>query len=151
MLFVKKLDSGISGLVMWALFLIVLLQFTSRYFMESSFGWTEEVARYFLVILCYFGAITCTIHDSQIKIDLYKLVVPEKYHTMIAKFNYALSSVCYFWLSYIVVKFAGRTNQVLSSVDIPKNIFVYSVSFSLCVMGLIVTYKLFAKKVKQHD
>lgn len=149
MLLFKKFDTSISGIVLWALFLVVLLQFSSRYFLDDSVGWTEEVARYLLVILCYFGAVTCTRRDTHIKIDLYKLIIPEKHHPNIEKLNYIIASFTYFLLSYITFKFAGRTNQSLSSIEIPKNIFIYSVSISLVIMGGIALYKFVYKDQDQ--
>ena len=46
-------------IVFAALFIIVALQFFTRYVLNDSMGWTEEIARYFLIILGFVGSVTC--------------------------------------------------------------------------------------------
>ena len=37
---------------------VVLLQFVSRYILNDSVAWTEEIARYLLIAVAYAGSIT---------------------------------------------------------------------------------------------
>ena len=54
------LEDWPAFLVFWGLTVIVFLQFFTRYVLNSSFGWTEEAARYFLIATTFLGgAMVC--------------------------------------------------------------------------------------------
>ena len=48
------------------LILIVATQFFTRYVLNNSFGWTEELARYLLIMLGFVGSVTCVRKGSHI-------------------------------------------------------------------------------------
>lgn len=52
-----------------ALFSIVFLQFFTRYVLNDSIGWTEEMARYLLIALTFVGVIKSQIIGSHIRLD----------------------------------------------------------------------------------
>lgn len=54
------LEDWPAFLLFWGLTVIVFLQFFTRYVLNSSFGWTEEAARYFLIGTTFVGgAMVC--------------------------------------------------------------------------------------------
>ncbi len=54
------LEDWPAFLVFWGLTVVVFLQFFTRYVLNSSFGWTEEAARYFLIATTFIGgAMVC--------------------------------------------------------------------------------------------
>ncbi|MBO9479720.1 TRAP transporter small permease subunit [Shimia sp. R11_0] len=52
-----------------ALFSVVFLQFFTRYVLNDSIAWTEEAARYLLILLSFCGAIRCQITGSHIALE----------------------------------------------------------------------------------
>lgn len=52
-----------------ALFCVVFLQFFTRYALNDSIAWTEEAARYLLILLTFAGAIRCQIMGSHIALE----------------------------------------------------------------------------------
>lgn len=67
-----------AGIVLfWALALIVFAQFITRYVLNDSLSWTEEIARYFLMLLTFVGAVTVTRKRTHIAVELLDHYVPE--------------------------------------------------------------------------
>src|SRR5258705_5044045 len=48
-------EDWIAFVLFWALAIIVFLQFFTRYIMNDSLSWTEEIARYGLMSLAFIG------------------------------------------------------------------------------------------------
>ncbi|WP_412551900.1 TRAP transporter small permease [Shimia sp. MIT910701] len=55
--------------VFTALFFTVLLQFLTRYVLNDSLSWTEEAARYLLILLAFTGALRCQLRDTHIRLE----------------------------------------------------------------------------------
>jgi TRAP-type C4-dicarboxylate transport system permease small subunit len=51
------------------LFGVVFLQFFTRYVLNDSIGWTEELARYLLISMTFVGVIKSQLIDSHIRLD----------------------------------------------------------------------------------
>jgi len=49
-------EDWVSFLLFWVLAFIVFYQVFTRYFLGDPAGWTEEIARYFLVAVVFIGA-----------------------------------------------------------------------------------------------
>jgi TRAP-type C4-dicarboxylate transport system permease small subunit len=115
----------------WALGLTVFYQFVTRYVMNDSASWTEEIARYLLIATVFTGAAIGVAKNNHIQVDFFYRHMPR-----------AMS----FWLSRLVdllriVFFAaavGLTIQMMlklgnarmTIIDLPMNL-VYGV----CVLG----------------
>jgi TRAP-type C4-dicarboxylate transport system permease small subunit len=63
-------ENWIAFVLFWALAFIVFLQFFSRYVLNSSFSWTEEIARYGLMLLAFVGGAVVTRKRGQIAVEL---------------------------------------------------------------------------------
>ena len=63
-------ENWIAFVLFWALAFIVFLQFFSRYVLNSSFAWTEEIARYGLMMLAFVGGAVVTRKKAQIAVEL---------------------------------------------------------------------------------
>ncbi len=68
-------DDAIVLVFFWALAVVVFLQFFTRYVLNDSFGWTEEIARYLLIGVTFSGAVMAVRKESQIAVEfLYRWV-----------------------------------------------------------------------------
>jgi TRAP-type C4-dicarboxylate transport system permease small subunit len=63
-------EDWISFALFWALAIIVFLQFFTRYVMNDSLSWTEEIARYGLMSLAFIGGAVVTRKKAHIAVEL---------------------------------------------------------------------------------
>ena len=62
--------------IFWAMAVIVFLQFFTRYVMNDSFAWTEEIARYLLMIVTFVGAATAFRRGTHISVEMAHVMLP---------------------------------------------------------------------------
>ena len=60
----------------WLLALTVFYQFVTRYVMNDSASWTEEIARYLLIAVVFVGATIGVAKNSQIQVDFFYRMMP---------------------------------------------------------------------------
>lgn len=123
----------------WILFAIVLLQFFTRYVLNDSLGWTEEIARYFLIFVCFVGGITCTRKGSHIALEFFYRYLPLSAVKPFVLFVEALSAVFWGWAGYLCIGLAQRTKSNMVSIDVPKSVIYWIVvvaCFGMALMGL---------------
>ncbi|EFH09759.1 TRAP transporter small permease [Pseudoroseomonas cervicalis] len=53
----------------WAMSLIVFLQFFTRYILNDSIAWTEEIASYMLMVLCFWGSALAARRGTHIAVE----------------------------------------------------------------------------------
>lgn len=64
--------------VFWLLAGIVFLQFFTRYFLNFSWAWTEEGARYLLVCVAFLGSIMAVRRNTHIFVEFFYRYLPRK-------------------------------------------------------------------------
>jgi TRAP-type transport system small permease protein len=69
-------EDWIAFAIFWALAAIVFLQFFTRYVLNDSVAWTEEIARYGLIWVTFIGAAMVTRRNSHIAVVLLPNVLP---------------------------------------------------------------------------
>ncbi len=62
----------------WLLGITVFYQFFTRYALNDSAAWTEEIARYFLIATVFVGAAMCVRKNNHIQVDFFYRVLPAK-------------------------------------------------------------------------
>src|SRR4051794_17271963 len=63
-------EDWIAFVLFWALAIIVFLQFFTRYVLNDSLSWTEEIARYGLMALTFIGGAVVTRKKAHIAVEL---------------------------------------------------------------------------------
>lgn len=62
----------------WALASVVFLQFFSRYVLNDSVAWTEEIARYLLICVCFVGGGMAMRRTSHIHVEFLYVYLPRR-------------------------------------------------------------------------
>src|SRR5690349_317791 len=72
-----RIEDWIAFAIFWVLALVIFYQFFTRYAMNDSASWTEEIARYLLIATAFVGAAVGVRKNNHIQVDfLYRLLPP---------------------------------------------------------------------------
>jgi TRAP-type C4-dicarboxylate transport system permease small subunit len=63
------IEDWVTLAVFWLMTLCVFLQFFTRYVLNDSYAWTEEIATYCLVVIVFLGAAMCVRLSRHIQVD----------------------------------------------------------------------------------
>ncbi|TVP42546.1 MAG: TRAP transporter small permease, partial [Halomonas sp.] len=108
--------------VFWALILVVSLQFFTRYVLGDSTTWTEEIARYLLIIVGFAGSAMAVRKGTHIMVEFFYRYMPNWLGKLVAGVAEGVSVGFYFAMAWVTYKLADRTGSMMISVDLPKNI-----------------------------
>ena len=128
-------EDWLGFIVFWALAAIVFLQFFTRYVLNDSLSWTEEIARYGLIWVTFIGAVMVTRRNSHIAVALLPNLLP----AWAGRLLLALVdlSVLGFMglLAYFSVLIIGRMQvQRMTVVDLPMSWVYAAVVLGCCLM-----------------
>ena len=77
-----------AGLVLlWVLAALVFTQFFSRYALNDSVAWTEEVARYLLIVLVFIGSAGAVKRGTHIRVEALEQALPPGPRKMLFAFQ----------------------------------------------------------------
>jgi TRAP-type C4-dicarboxylate transport system permease small subunit len=79
-----RLEDYIALGLFWLLCLTVFHQFLTRYVLEDSAAWTEEVARYLLVATTFIGCSLCTRRSTHIHVEFLYRFIPARAGRLLA-------------------------------------------------------------------
>lgn len=119
--------------VFWILAVVVFLQFFTRYVLNDSLAWTEEVARYLLILVCFLGSVSAVRRGSHIALEFLMRMVPPFYAKVLSVISGAITFGIYGTLTWIGVELTQKTRQKMVTVPIPK-----AWIYTICVAALAV-------------
>lgn len=113
-------DDSIVFVVYWLLFATVFLQFFTRYVLNDSLVWTEEIARYLLIGITFIGSAMAMRKGTHITVEAgLKLMPPRLRHWVLIVIDLLV-----FGFGLIMAWTAGQlamnTRQAMISIEIPK-------------------------------
>ena len=127
----------LPGLIaLWGLAVIVFLQFFTRYVLNDSLAWTEEIARYVLIVVTFFGAVTVTRKGGHIFLEFFYRYIPKILAKWLAVAMELISCLFYGYMSWIAVELALKTKTKMASAEIPKSLLYWGVAVGLAAMTL---------------
>ena len=129
-------EDYVSLVVFWALIFVVFLQFFTRYVLGDSTTWTEEIARYLLILVGFIGSVMAVRKGSHIMVEFFYHYMPP---WLVRTLNILVDLTCvlfYTMLAWITFQLAGRTGGMMISVDVPKSVLYYAVCAAFVMMAL---------------
>ena len=120
-----------------ALAAIVLLQFLSRYVLNDSVAWTEEIARYLLIGVAYAGSLTALRKGEHIFLEvIYRrvsLASVKPLAVMVDLVSVAFHAV----LTLLTAGLALEADRRMISIDLPKSIVYWFVAAALLATTIV--------------
>jgi len=73
-----KIEDWIAFALFWGLAVVVFLQFFTRYVINDSLAWTEEIARYLLTMVAYVGGAIAVRKFTHIHVEFLFVYLPRR-------------------------------------------------------------------------
>lgn len=134
---VYGLEDWVTLLVFWAMAGLVFTQFFTRYVLNDSFAWTEELASYALVVVVFWGASMCVRLSRHIQVDLIYRFLPAPLGRALALTVDVLRTGFFaygVWLMWRYVGLVGDEPMVM--VEASKGLVYYAVLAAFVLMLL---------------
>lgn len=120
--------------IFWLLGATVLYQFVTRYVMNDSAAWTEEIVRYLLVGVVFVGAAIGVAKNNHIQVDFFYRHMPASVGRVLGVVVDVLRTGFFAAAVVMTVQMMIRigNNASMTIVDLPMNV-VYAV----CLFGFV--------------
>ena len=127
-------EDWLAFAVFWALAAIVFLQFFTRYVLNDSVAWTEEIARYGLIWVTFIGAIMVTRRNSHIAVVLLPNLLPGWAGRLLLAMVDLVVLAFLGLLSYFSILIVERMHtQRMTIIDLPMS-YVYGAVVLGCIL-----------------
>jgi TRAP-type C4-dicarboxylate transport system permease small subunit len=130
-----KPEAWVALGLFWLLGATVFYQFITRYVLNDSAAWTEEIARYLLIGVVFIGAAMGVVKNHHIQVDFFYRFMPPRLSRFMSTVV-DVSRVLFFGGAVVLTKMMMDklgNNSRMTLVDLPMNI-VYGV----CLTGFAI-------------
>jgi TRAP-type C4-dicarboxylate transport system permease small subunit len=128
------LEAWVALGIFWLLGATVFYQFFTRYVLNDSAAWTEEIGRYLLIGTVFIGAAIGVTKNNHIQVDFFYQFMPGRLARVMAT-GVDLCRILFFgstvMLTLMMMNKLG-SNSRMTLIDLPMNV-VYAV----CLLGFI--------------
>ncbi|WP_274425938.1 TRAP transporter small permease [Chelativorans sp. YIM 93263] len=129
--------------VFWVLAFVVFLQFFTRYVLNDSLGWTEEIARFLLIGVTFLGTVMVVRKESHIAVEVFYRYLPRPLRFALQIFVDGVAIAFYGVTAWLCSQMAQRTQQMMVSIDLPKSIVYWIVAACFVAMTVYAISVLF--------
>ena len=131
-------EDWLAIILFWSLAFIVFLQFFTRYILNDSLAWTEEIARYGLMWVVFIGGAMVTRRNSHIAVELLANVMkPGPLRSTLLALVDVIKLAFIGLLAYVSVTITERMDmQRMTVFDLPMSYVYAGVAFG-CFLMLI--------------
>jgi TRAP-type C4-dicarboxylate transport system permease small subunit len=133
----------------WTMAGLVFLQFFTRYVLNNSFAWTEELAVYCLIPVVFIGAAMCVRRSRHIQVNILYRYLPKAPARVLSTFVDVARTLFFAYVAYLVARYAlAVNNEPMTTIDWNKS-HVYWLAFAgfalMVVRSVQVTWINFAQ------
>jgi TRAP-type C4-dicarboxylate transport system permease small subunit len=130
------IEDWFTLILFWMMGLAVFLQFFTRYVLNDSLAWTEEIATYCLVAIVFLGSSMCVRLGRHIQVDLIFRYLPHKPARVLSTAIDLLRTAFFAYAAWLVWRFMEIVEgETMTTIMIPKN-WIYS----LVLVGFILMF-----------
>ena len=122
----------------WLLGLCVFYQFFTRYALNDSAGWTEEISRYLLICTVFIGATISVRKNNHIHVDFFYRLLPAPVTRVMSTFVDIVRVVFFAYAAWLTFQLMQRIGgQRMAVVDLPIGL-----TYSVVLAGfLLMTWR----------
>lgn len=119
----------------WVMALCVFLQFFTRYALNNSFAWTEEIAANCLVVVVFLGSVMCVRMVRHIQVDfIYQFLSKRTGRALEVLVDFIIIGFFAYttWLMWRYIAIVG--NERMVTVNLPRGYVFYTVFIAFALM-----------------
>ena len=122
----------------WLLGATVLYQFITRYVMNDSAAWTEEIARYLLIATVFTGAVIGVIKNNHIQVDFFYRYMPPRLGRVMATIVDVMRVLFFAAATVLTVLMMLKlgSNSRMTMVDLPMGVVYAVVGLGFALMAV---------------
>lgn len=114
----------------WVMAALVFIQFFTRYVMNDSFAWTEELAVYCLIPVVFIGSAACVRRSRHIQVNILYRYLPKMPARVLSTVVDIARTAFFGYVAYLVARFAlAVDNEPMTTIDWNKS-HVYWLAFA---------------------
>lgn len=121
--------------IFWGMALCVILQFITRYVLNNSLAWTEEIASYALVLVVFFGSVTCVRQARHIRVDILLRLLPAAASRWLNLIVELVTIAFFVYATWLMWRYSGlMADEQLVTIPLPIGFLYWGV---FCAFGLM--------------
>jgi len=128
----------------WAMALAVFVQFFTRYVLNDSFAWTEEIATNLNVALVFIGSAMCVRISRHIQVDFLYRYLPSRLGRMLATAVDLVRVAFFAYGALLIWRFMDIVaDEPMTTINLPKNLtyaFVFIGFLLMCFRSIQVAF-----------
>ena len=121
--------------IFWVLALVIFYQFFTRYALNDSASWTEEIARYLLIMTVFVGAAMNVRKNNHIQVDFFYRILPRWWtrpmSVLVDVMRIAFLGYCVYLTIVLMTKIGGMRMAII---DWPMGVVYGFVAFGFALM-----------------
>ncbi|HWK64269.1 MAG TPA: TRAP transporter small permease [Rhizobiaceae bacterium] len=130
-------EDWITLAVFWAMAACVFLQFFTRYVLNNSFAWTEEIAINCLVVVVFLGSAMCVRLSRHIHVDVIYHYVSKRIGRLLALAVDVIRVGFFAYMCELMWRYVSIVSRErMTTIDLPRNVFFYAVFAAFVLMFL---------------
>jgi TRAP-type C4-dicarboxylate transport system permease small subunit len=131
------IEDWVSLAIFWVMCGCVFLQFFTRYVLNDSYAWTEEIAIYCLVAVVFLGSSMCVRTSRHIHVDFLYRYLPQPVGRILSLGIDVFRIVLFAYLTLLVWRYAAIIHdERMTTIDFPKMPFFMLVLIAFALMAL---------------
>lgn len=128
------IEGWVALVIFWALGATVFYQFFTRYVLADSAAWTEEIARYLLIVVVFIGASMGVRRNTHIHVEFMYRYVPAGVGRAMSTFVDVVRVAFFAYATYLSGLLIPRMNNLkMTVIDVPM-----SVIYSFVMAGFVL-------------
>jgi len=134
---VYSVEDWVTLAVFWFMALCVFLQFFTRYVLNNSLAWTEEIATNCLIVVVFLGSVWCVRRSRHIQVDVIYHYLPHGAGRFLSTLVDVIRVVFFAYACWLLWRYVGIVaKERMVTVDLPRSIVFYAV-FAAWVLMLL--------------
>ena len=130
-----RFEDWLAFAIFWVLAIVIFYQFFTRYALNDSASWTEEIARYLLIMTVFVGAAMNVRKNNHIQVDFFYRILPRWWTRPMSVVVDALRILFLGYCVYLTIVLMGKIGDMrMAIIDWPMGLVYGFVAFGFALM-----------------